>query len=212
MIINSFNLFQKTNFILHKMSFSSAFSFFILILVISIIVCAVLINNAKEGLDNKYDYNDDTYGPDLDDVENAVDNAYVYDISYTVKTDNNLANYQLGPTVSYTTNSKALNDTTILPLTGYDTKFNSFYYDQNNYDVQYHDSKYDDDYGMGDKGTWVKNTSGKLDYVKWTDISNYSTYFKPGAFKFGPSNYVPSYEDAVYLNYNTNKQNVVYEK
>jgi len=100
---------------------------------------------------------------------------------------------------------------TQLPLTGYDTKFNS-YYEPNNYNIQYHDLSNFNDYESGGKGIWVKDPKGELKYIEWTDISNYSTYFIPGTYPYGPSNYVPSYKDTVYLRYNTNKKNVIYTK
>jgi len=97
-------------------------------------------------------------------------------------------------------------------LTGYSTKYNTYYYDTNNYDIQYHDESNFNEYAGGTKGTWVKNANEELEYIEWTDISNYSTYFIPGSYPYNPSNYVPSYEDTVYLKYNTNKKDVIYEK
>ena len=99
-----------------------------------------------------------------------------------------------------------------LALTGYSTKYNTYYYDTNNYDIQYHDESNFNEYAGGTKGLWVKNANGEIEYIEWTDISNYSTYFIPGSYPYNPSNYVPSYEDTVYLKYNTNKKDVIYEK
>jgi hypothetical protein len=105
--------------------------------------------------------------------------------------------------------TNVLNNPQQLPLTGYNTKFNSYYYDQNNYNIQYHDLN---NYESEGKGIWLKDQKGELKYIEWTDISNYSTYFIPGAFPYGPSNYVPSYKDSVYFRYNTDKKNVIYTK
>lgn len=78
-------------------------------------------------------------------------------------------------------------------------------YESNDYSVQYH-SIDGIETNIGDKGFFVKKKDGKMEYMKWTDIPNRSIYFTPGAFWFGPSNYVPSYEDTVYMKYFTQKQ------
>jgi len=102
-----------------------------------------------------------------------------------------------------------LNAPNILPLTKYDTSYNSYYYDTNNYDVQYH-SIYNNK--LESTGIWVKNDSGKLEYIEWTEVPKYSTYYQPNTLKYGPSNFVPSYEDTVYLRKYTDKKSVVYER
>lgn len=103
----------------------------------------------------------------------------------------------------------SLNSPHILPLTKYDTCYNSYYYDSNNYDVQYH-SVYNNK--LESSGIWVKNPSGKLEYIEWTEVPKYSTYYQPNTLKYGPSNYVPTYEDTVYLRKYTDKKNIVYQK
>ena len=128
----------------------------------------------------------------------------VSDISYTLNTsyigDVSYANFRIGNKL-YNDQSYNLNNPNILSLTKYNTDFNGYYYDSNNYDIQYHDinNSVDDKYKTGDSGTWVKNPSGKLEYIKWVEMPKYSTYYTPGAFPYGPSNYVPSYEDTVYF-------------
>ena len=102
-----------------------------------------------------------------------------------------------------------LNSPNILPLTKYDTSYTSYYYDSNNYNVQYH---IDYDNIMETTGIWVKNKEGKLEYIQWKSIPKYSTYYQPNTLKYGPSNYVPSYEDTVYLRNHTDKKKVVYRK
>jgi hypothetical protein len=104
----------------------------------------------------------------------------------------------------------------LLSLTGYDTRYNPFYYDSNNYDVQYHDSidlvlEKDNDM-TGEKGTLVKGPDGKMVYVNWTEMPTYPIYYKTGSYPYSPSSYVPSYEDSVYLSYYTNKTGVTYTK
>ena len=124
-------------------------------------------------------------------------------VKYHLGTNNSYLNQVTIP--SFDTNSK------ILPLTKYDTSFNSYYYDTNNYDIQYHSLNNNDNL-LTPTGTWLKDNKGKMVYIKWTDIPKYTTYTKPGGFLYGPSNYVPSYEDTLYLKYHTNKNNVKYEK
>jgi hypothetical protein len=93
------------------------------------------------------------------------------------------------------------NPSNLLSLTGYDTSFNSQEYDPNNYDLQYHDPVdlilKDEDKISGSKGTWIKGENGKPVFVEWTDISMQTTYYPVGNFPFGPSNYVPTYDDTV---------------
>jgi len=134
----------------------------------------------------------------------------VSDVSYNLTTktvhDVSYVDYQIGNKVQYNDVSYSINDPSILPLTKYNTNFNVVYYDTNNYDVQYHDASniLIDKYKMGDSGTWVKNSSGKLEFIKWVEIPKYTTYYTPGTLVYGPSNYVPSYEDTVYFTYNKN--------
>jgi hypothetical protein len=56
---------------------------------------------------------------------------------------------------------------------------------------------------LAQTGTWVLNSSGKLELVPWSDISQNITYYTPGSYPFGPSNYVPNYEDSIYLSKST---------
>lgn len=97
-----------------------------------------------------------------------------------------------------------------LQLTGYNTSFNEHRYEPNNYDVQYHNENIEDLYNSSNKISVVKDPSGKLIYMKWKDIPKHPTYLDPSAYVYGPSTYVPSYEDTVLLKYNTNKKDVQY--
>jgi hypothetical protein len=121
-------------------------------------------------------------------------------------------NYEYFTTPTDVSDIYVLNDPSNLPLSGYNPNYNSYYNDPSNYNIKYHNQSNFNEYESGSKGTWVKNPHENLEYIEWTDISNYSTYFIPGAYPFNPSNYVPSYEDTVYLGYNTNKKNVIYTK
>jgi hypothetical protein len=77
-----------------------------------------------------------------------------------------------------------------------------FEYDANNYNLEYHppaDVVAASDTVTG-TGTWVLNEkTGNVEYVKWTDVSNNTLYYKPGSYPYGAASYVPTYEDSVYL-------------
>lgn len=83
-------------------------------------------------------------------------------------------------------------------------------------DIQYHDdmetiSKQPEIYGLP-SGTKFRTDKNGDKYM--TLIDNKFTYYEPDTLKeFGPSQYVPSYEDSVYLSkYNTEMQNSAYER
>ena len=71
--------------------------------------------------------------------------------------------------------------------------------------VQYHDDytggKYAPDGGGLPTGyMWIKDENGKLSMASIFDNSfNNPLYYEPGAFRYGASNYVPTYENSVYL-------------
>jgi hypothetical protein len=77
-------------------------------------------------------------------------------------------------------------------------------YDKDNYNVVYHDTEKDIiqqsnkllntvDYIR------VKDQSGNLVELPWSTVKGNVTYYEPGTFRYGPSNYVPNYEESVYL-------------
>lgn len=77
-------------------------------------------------------------------------------------------------------------------------------YNTNNYDVQYHDSEEDiikqNDLDVGlVKPIYVKDQSGNVVELPWTNVKGNTTYNEPGTFRYESSNYVPNYEDSVYL-------------
>ncbi len=91
----------------------------------------------------------------------------------------------------------------ILSLTKYNTAYNSDFYDSNNYDMLYHDPVsiilQNNNELSRLNGTWTKDANGELIYIKWEKMHNYPIYYHPKRFLYGPSNYVPSYEDSVIL-------------
>jgi hypothetical protein len=87
----------------------------------------------------------------------------------------------------------------------FDPSYNSSYYDSNNYDIQYHDditviASKPDAYGLPQGTTFAQDASGNLIAMLDPKLQKYSTYYPPGTYsKYGTRNYVPSYEDSVYL-------------
>ena len=84
---------------------------------------------------------------------------------------------------------------------------NKIKYDSNNFDVEYHDdpAKILADLGASEsKLTWVYDNSGNKIAMPYSESQGTSTYYQPGAYKFGASTYVPKYEDSVYLSRTTN--------
>lgn len=92
-----------------------------------------------------------------------------------------------GNTIS---NSKSLND-------------NNSKYDFNNYNVQYHDTINDltsqGSYGVNDGNAFIYDSKGNKIILPNTNSKTTPTYYTPGSFIFGSSNYVPTYEDSVFL-------------
>ena len=87
------------------------------------------------------------------------------------------------------------------PSTDTKTKF-----DTNNYDMQYHDdtdqiSKETDQ--TAKNGFWVMDQSGHKVFMPWSETAATNTYYTPGSYPFGPSNYVPNYADSIYLSRTT---------
>jgi hypothetical protein len=82
----------------------------------------------------------------------------------------------------------------------YDSKFT---YDAKNTDRKYRDESYGktDDANMGKY--WMFDEEGKLIEVNTEMNKSPILYYIPGAYKFGASNYVPNYEDSVYLSRTT---------
>jgi hypothetical protein len=79
------------------------------------------------------------------------------------------------------------------------TKYNS-----DNYDMEYHDTveniiKQNDLDNNESKTFNVIDPSGNRVKIPWSNVKGNITYNEPGTLRFGPSNYVPNYEDSVYL-------------
>jgi hypothetical protein len=77
-------------------------------------------------------------------------------------------------------------------------------YDSNNYDVTYHDSITDlTKQGSITDGSIVYDSKGNPISLPGINKSVTPTYYQPGSFIFGSTNYVPNYEDSVFLSRTT---------
>ncbi len=108
---------------------------------------------------------------------------------------------------------KSTTGTLDFDLTRYALAKYSSTFDPNNVDIQYHP---EDVSGASDNtGVFYNfNSQGQLIEHKMTDMSFAPiVYYVPGAYKFGASNYVPNYEDSVYLSRTTQQPQMapVYE-
>jgi len=78
------------------------------------------------------------------------------------------------------------------------------HFDSNNYNVQYHDtadniSASNNIYDLSFQTTWVVDQCGNKVAIPYSPAQGSITYNTPGSYRFGPSTYVPTYEDSVYL-------------
>ena len=56
--------------------------------------------------------------------------------------------------------------------------------------------------------TWILDKDGNKISVPWSSVKGDITYYEPGTYPYGPSNYVPNYEDSVYLSRTTGMSTV----
>ena len=96
------------------------------------------------------------------------------------------------PPIDFSSISKAKNAQDYAQLTKYDAI--------GGLDTTYHDDpssfKVNSDFGS----MWVMDKNGQMVSVKaQSDISGDILYYQPGTYRFGSSNYVPNYEDSVFL-------------
>lgn len=90
----------------------------------------------------------------------------------------------------------------------YQAQLSSTTYDTNNYSMTYHtdasNGSRDSSQSAGNGKMWVLDNCGNLISVPYSDVSGTTLYNEPGSFRFGSSNYVPNYEESVYLSKLTN--------
>jgi hypothetical protein len=84
-------------------------------------------------------------------------------------------------------------------------------YDSDNYNITYHDdptnNKNSDQATSGVGKMWVRDKSGKLISVPYSNVKNTTLYYETGSYPFGPSSYVPNYEESTLLSKLSNKLN-----
>lgn len=92
-----------------------------------------------------------------------------------------------------------------------DDKTSNKIYNSDNYDITYHvdpsKQKNDDDSNAGVGKMWVRDNSGKLISVPYSNVKNTTLYYETGSYPFGPSSYVPNYEESTLLSKLSNKLN-----
>jgi len=97
-------------------------------------------------------------------------------------------------------------------FTVYDGKTTNKAYNSDNYNITYHADpsaqKNDDDTSAGVGKMWVRDKSGKLISVPYSSVKNTTLYYQPGSYPFGPSSYVPNYEESTLLSKSSNQSNV----
>ena len=72
-------------------------------------------------------------------------------------------------------------------------------YDNKKYDIEYHVPLTDIE-NSSLNGSWLLN-KGKVEFYPWTKMTNLYTYNEKNFYKYGSAQYVPSYEDSIYLSY-----------
>ena len=89
----------------------------------------------------------------------------------------------------------------------YQSTVSSTTYNPNNYGVTYHTEPSGGSIDSSTAGAgkmWILDNSGNLVSIPYKDISGTTLYNEPGSFRFGSSNYVPNFEETVYLSKLTN--------
>jgi hypothetical protein len=121
----------------------------------------------------------------------------------------------VGDNLYPTTNAEKLSqlaNNTIFPNDKNEESSNK--YDTNNYNLYYHDdptkvmSNDTISDNLAQTGTWVIDKDGNKVLMPWSNVKNNITYYEPGSYPFGPSNYVPNYEDTNYLSKTTGQSQV----
>jgi len=82
-------------------------------------------------------------------------------------------------------------------------------YNSDNTDITYHsDPAINSDESTAGVGKmWVKDKNGTLISIPYSDAKNTTLYYETGSYPFGPSSYVPNYEESILLSKYSNKLN-----
>lgn len=77
-------------------------------------------------------------------------------------------------------------------------------YDPANYSVEYHTTpEVSGNEFLPESGTWIYDSCKNKIWVPWSELKADVTYYTPGSYPYGPSTYVPNYEDSIYLSETT---------
>ena len=93
----------------------------------------------------------------------------------------------------------------------YDGKTSNKNYNSDNYNITYHTdptAQKNDDSTAGVGRMWIRDKSGKLISVPYSNVKNTTLYYETGSYPFGPSSYVPNYEESTLLSKSSNQSNV----
>lgn len=90
-----------------------------------------------------------------------------------------------------------------------DNKTSNKAYNSNNTDITYHsDPEINLDENTAGVGKmWVKDKDGNLLSIPYSNTKNTTLYYETGSYPFGPSSYVPNYEESTLLSKYSNKLN-----
>lgn len=97
----------------------------------------------------------------------------------------------------------------ITPTDEFQQQMENTRYDPNNFNITYNTDPTEntdmlDNTSTGPGKTWILDESGQLISVPLSSIKGSMLYYKPGTFRFGAANYVPNYEESVFLSKLTN--------
>ena len=67
-------------------------------------------------------------------------------------------------------------------------------YQENNYDITYHEET-----PKEIPETWVRDSSGNVVSLPYFDVKHTTLYYDPNQMKYDQSNYVPNYQESVWL-------------
>lgn len=77
-------------------------------------------------------------------------------------------------------------------------------YDSTSYNIEYHSTpEVSGNEFLPESGTWIYDSSKNKIWVPWSDVKAGITYYTPGSYPYGPSTYIPNYEDSIYLSETT---------
>lgn len=120
----------------------------------------------------------------------------------------NLSKTSISPIKKTTAYSQLESGNTPNEMSVDNTKKDDKVYNPLNTDVVYHTDELTEGRDDSQNCTYVKNEKGDMVCLENQLGSTLPTYYQPGSFVFNPSNFVPNYEDSVYLSLTTGMSSV----